>query len=295
MSMPESFVFTVKNISMYLKEGRDTIYSTISELEKKGYCTKSEKRDELGRVGGVYYMMYEQPFTENPFTENPEVDKPFTDFQEVDRVSDTQAVMLQNNSQYDIFSSFFNETKEKTEKEDEKETEKEKENSPIYIYNIPLKEKEKEKEKAEEKEKKEKLHVISQKFVHFWNEHNGVLSKVRVVSPNIEKGVSKLLQNVSILDIQKTILLVAALPSFYFGDNDRKWNASFMWLIKNTNDNFYALLNGSIIDEKFRREYEMIMECDDIEKACNVKIDNKYFSYKSITSQYNTSKDDEWQ
>lgn len=91
LSLPESWDFTTKGLSFICKDGVDSITSTLNELEKHGYLTRTRLRDERGRLTDIEYTIHEQPIDitqekpdstpfspkrENPRLDNPVLEKP---------------------------------------------------------------------------------------------------------------------------------------------------------------------------------------------------------------------------
>ena len=70
-------------------------------------------------------------------------------------------------------------------------------------------------------------------------------SKVVAVSPARKKAIKELLKRYG-LDDFKQLFTNAENSSFLKGDNDRKWKASFDWLLKE--DKFIAVLEGQYVD-----------------------------------------------
>lgn len=71
LSLPENWDYTLKGLSMINKESIDAIRTAIWELEKTGYVTRRQGRDEHGKMTDIEYTIYEQPKLEQPMLENP--------------------------------------------------------------------------------------------------------------------------------------------------------------------------------------------------------------------------------
>lgn len=90
LSKKDDWRFYVTQLADSLKEGKDSIYSTIKEVEKEGYCIKYQKRDVKGRIITYEYVisdskaeiqrvkeeMEEELKNKVPKRENPVVDNP---------------------------------------------------------------------------------------------------------------------------------------------------------------------------------------------------------------------------
>ncbi len=77
LSLPEDWVISIKNIIEKTPDGRDAVYSGISELKKHGYIVESKLRDEKGRITKTTYDVYEIPKTD--FPDHGEQDPDFPD------------------------------------------------------------------------------------------------------------------------------------------------------------------------------------------------------------------------
>lgn len=78
LSLPESWDFTLKGLSLINREQIDAIRAAIRELEQAGYIVRSRERDSQGRLRGADYVIYEQPqpVPDSPTLENPMLDNP---------------------------------------------------------------------------------------------------------------------------------------------------------------------------------------------------------------------------
>ena len=79
LSLPEDWDYTLAGLSHINRESIDAIRTAVWELEKAGYITRRQGRDEKGKMAAIEYTIYEQPqppSLENPILENPTSDKP---------------------------------------------------------------------------------------------------------------------------------------------------------------------------------------------------------------------------
>ena len=79
LSLPEDWDYTLAGLSHINRESIDAIRTAIWELEKAGYITRQQGRDEKGKMTAIEYTIYEQPQPpelENPILENPTTGKP---------------------------------------------------------------------------------------------------------------------------------------------------------------------------------------------------------------------------
>lgn len=88
LSLPEDWDYTLKGLSLINRESIDAIHTAVWELEKAGYITRRQGRDEKGKMAAIEYAIYEQPqntpelerpILENPTTDNPVLENPTTD------------------------------------------------------------------------------------------------------------------------------------------------------------------------------------------------------------------------
>lgn len=70
LSLPDYWDFSIAGLAKLSSDGRDSVSSTLKELEEKRYFRRVQSRDG-GKFGSIEYVVSEIPFTENPFTGNP--------------------------------------------------------------------------------------------------------------------------------------------------------------------------------------------------------------------------------
>ena len=83
LSLPEDWDYTLAGLSLIKKESIDAIRTAIWELEKAGYITRRQGRDEREKMTAIEYTIYEQPQPpqlDSPILENPTSAKPSLDF-----------------------------------------------------------------------------------------------------------------------------------------------------------------------------------------------------------------------
>ena len=79
LSLPEDWDYTLAGLSHINRESIDAIRTAVWELEKAGYITRRQGRDEKGKMTAIEYTIYEQPQPprlENPILENPTAGNP---------------------------------------------------------------------------------------------------------------------------------------------------------------------------------------------------------------------------
>ena len=79
LSLPEDWDYTLAGLSYINRESIDAIRTAVWELEKAGYITRRQGRDEKGKMTAIEYTIYEQPQlpgSHSPGLENPTSGKP---------------------------------------------------------------------------------------------------------------------------------------------------------------------------------------------------------------------------
>ena len=74
LSLPEDWDYTLSGLSYINRESIDAIRTAVWELEKAGYITRRQGRDEKGKMTSIEYTIYEQPQPPEldcPVLENP--------------------------------------------------------------------------------------------------------------------------------------------------------------------------------------------------------------------------------
>ena len=88
LSLPDNWDYTLAGLSRINRESIDAIRTAVWELEKAGYITRRQGRDEKGKMAAIEYIIYEQPqhppeldcpILENPTAANPVLENPTTD------------------------------------------------------------------------------------------------------------------------------------------------------------------------------------------------------------------------
>lgn len=78
ISKPNDWKVRVSDLMKQAKDGRDSVYAGLHELEKAGYISRYQERKEDGSFGELEYVVYEQPIhneEDSPDTENPDADR----------------------------------------------------------------------------------------------------------------------------------------------------------------------------------------------------------------------------
>ena len=75
LSLPPDWDYTITGLSVIAADGVDSVKTAIKELEQYGYVSRTQLRDERGRMAQNEYRVYENP-TDNPDYVSPEKDAP---------------------------------------------------------------------------------------------------------------------------------------------------------------------------------------------------------------------------
>lgn len=62
LSLPDDWTYSEKGLTQIMKDGSTSLRSAIEELESCFYLHRERVRDEKGRLKGVVYHVYEEPF-----------------------------------------------------------------------------------------------------------------------------------------------------------------------------------------------------------------------------------------
>lgn len=81
LSLPDDWDYSIAGLAALSKDGKDSVMSALSELEKFGYLTRTRMVNNKGQFAGVEYNIYENPVAAIPIQEkensaNPGADKP---------------------------------------------------------------------------------------------------------------------------------------------------------------------------------------------------------------------------
>ena len=78
LSLPDEWDYSVRGLATLSKDGKDSVMTTLTELEEFGYLKRTKILDGNGRFSGYDYDIFEKPDTETPCPGNPDTDKPDT-------------------------------------------------------------------------------------------------------------------------------------------------------------------------------------------------------------------------
>lgn len=74
LSLPDDWNYSISGLVSLSKDGKDSVMSTLAELEKFGYLKRDRTTDSKGRFSGVEYNIYEQPQPKEPIADNQNSD-----------------------------------------------------------------------------------------------------------------------------------------------------------------------------------------------------------------------------
>ena len=69
LSLPDDWNYSVSGLVKLSKDGKDSVMTALSELEKFGYLHRSKMTNDKGQFSGIEYNIYEEPQKEFPITE----------------------------------------------------------------------------------------------------------------------------------------------------------------------------------------------------------------------------------
>lgn len=76
LSLPDSWNYSISGLVTLSKDGKDSVMSALSELEKYGYLTRERVTNDKGQFSGVEYNIFEVPQLEKPVAGNQNAEKP---------------------------------------------------------------------------------------------------------------------------------------------------------------------------------------------------------------------------
>ncbi len=101
LSLPEDWDYSIAGLATLSKDGKDSIMSALSELEKFGYLSRERVVNDRGQFAGVEYNIYEQP------QENPVSEKPNSANQNSEKPNSEKPAQLNTNSINHLFDKLF--------------------------------------------------------------------------------------------------------------------------------------------------------------------------------------------
>ena len=101
LSFPDDWSYSIADLIKRAKDGRDSLYGGLKELENAGYLKREQTKDKKGKITGIVYYVSDlvleinnlenigndstdKPCTENPNMESNKSNRPHTEFPEAD-------------------------------------------------------------------------------------------------------------------------------------------------------------------------------------------------------------------
>lgn len=74
LSLPDDWNYSINGLVTLSKDGKDSVMSALTELEKFGYLKRTRLTNSKGQFAGVEYDIYEQPQPQTPVSEKSHED-----------------------------------------------------------------------------------------------------------------------------------------------------------------------------------------------------------------------------
>lgn len=71
LSLPENWNYSVSGLVTLSKDGKDSVMSALTELERFGYLARVQLTNEKGQFSGIEYHIWEEPQQEFPVADKP--------------------------------------------------------------------------------------------------------------------------------------------------------------------------------------------------------------------------------
>ncbi|MHC5551235.1 helix-turn-helix domain-containing protein [Carnobacterium maltaromaticum] len=113
LSLPDDWIFYETELIKHSKDGRDSIRGGLKELEDKGYLVRERARDDLGKLKGTDWLLYETPQNVNIPTFPPKTDFPMLGKPMLDNPMLGNPTLLSTDSTKDLPKLNTNNTKDK--------------------------------------------------------------------------------------------------------------------------------------------------------------------------------------
>lgn len=76
LSLPSEWDYSVMGLTALSKDGKDSVMTTLNELEQLGYLIRTKCINNKGQFDGYDYDIFEQPCTEQPYSVFPHTANP---------------------------------------------------------------------------------------------------------------------------------------------------------------------------------------------------------------------------
>lgn len=71
LSLPDDWNYSVSGLVRLSKDGKDSVMSALTELERFGYLARVQLTNDKGQFSGIEYHIWEEPQQEYPVADNP--------------------------------------------------------------------------------------------------------------------------------------------------------------------------------------------------------------------------------
>ena len=75
LSLPDDWNYSISGLVTLSKDGKDSVMSALSELEKFGYLARERVVNDKGQFAGVEYNIFEEPQKEKPTADKQNEEK----------------------------------------------------------------------------------------------------------------------------------------------------------------------------------------------------------------------------
>lgn len=96
LSLPDTWNYTIAGLVSLSKDGKDSVMSALSELEKFGYLIREQKVNDKGQFSGVEYNIYESPQEQKPISENQNSEKEISENQNAENPPQLNTNFIKN-------------------------------------------------------------------------------------------------------------------------------------------------------------------------------------------------------
>lgn len=104
LSLPDDWNFSVSGLVTLSKDGKDSVMSALSELEKFGYLHREKLLNEKGQFNGVEYNIYEEPLKEFPIADKQISDKQTSEKQNAEKPPQLNTKLTNNSNNKIIYN-----------------------------------------------------------------------------------------------------------------------------------------------------------------------------------------------
>lgn len=95
LSRPDDWVFTIRGLAHFCRDGPDSVRSAVQELENAGYIVRQRRR-EKGKYQEMGYDIYEKPVQVLPSQVKPEREKPLEEKGAIPNIDPLSIELLNN-------------------------------------------------------------------------------------------------------------------------------------------------------------------------------------------------------